>query len=70
MWYKNISGRFFGLITNHVCDSRTDGQNYDSQDQASIATSRGKTGTNWYPVRAYGHHGPMAIALFKARRRP
>jgi len=49
MWYKNIAGRFFGLVTNHACDrqtdrqtdGRTDGQNYDSQDRASIAASRG-----------------------------
>ena len=41
MWYKNIAGRFFGLVTKHACDRRTDGltdgQNYDSQDRASIA---------------------------------
>jgi len=50
MRYKNIAGRFFGLVTNHACDRRTDGradgqtdgQNYDSQDRASIAASRGK----------------------------
>jgi len=24
MWYKNIAGRFFGLVTKHVCDGRTD----------------------------------------------
>jgi len=46
MWYKNISGRFFGLVTKHACDRRTDRQtdreNYDSQDRASIAASRGK----------------------------
>jgi len=45
MWYKNIAGRFFGLVTKHVCDrqtnGRTDEQNYDSQDRASIAASRG-----------------------------
>jgi len=43
MWYKNIAGRFFGLVRKHVCDRRTDGQNYDSQDRASIAASRGKS---------------------------
>ena len=41
MWYKNIAGRFFGLVTKHACDGqtdgRTDGQNYDSQDRPSIA---------------------------------
>jgi len=42
MRYKNIAGRFFGLVTNQACDRRTDGQNYDSQDRASIAASRGK----------------------------
>ena len=47
MWYKDIAGRFSGLVTTkHACDRqtdrRTDGQNYDSQDRASIAASRGK----------------------------
>ena len=45
MWYKNVAGRFFGLVTMHACDRRTDGrmdgQNYDSQDRTSIAASRG-----------------------------
>jgi len=49
MWYKNITGRFFGLVTKHVCDRRTDGrtgiQNYDSQDRVSIAASRSKNGS-------------------------
>ena len=22
MWYKNITGRFFGLVKKHVCDGR------------------------------------------------
>jgi len=26
MWYKNIAGRFFGLVTKHACDRWTDGQ--------------------------------------------
>jgi len=46
MWYKNITGRFFGLVTKHVydrwTDGRMDGQNYDSQDHTSIAASCGK----------------------------
>jgi len=42
MWYKNIAGMFFGLVTKHACDGRTNGLNYDSQDRASIAASRGK----------------------------
>jgi len=39
----DIVGRFFGLVTKHACDRRTDGQtdtdrqNYDSQVRASIA---------------------------------
>jgi len=24
MWYKNIAGRFFGLVTKHACDRRTE----------------------------------------------
>jgi len=44
MWYKNIAGRFFGLVTKHAYDRRTDGSTvlYDSQDRDSIAVSRGK----------------------------
>jgi len=41
MWYKNIAGRFFGLVTTHVCDRQMDGQSYDSQDCAGIAALRG-----------------------------
>jgi len=42
MWYKNIAGRFFGLVTKDACNRRTDEQNYDFQDRASMAASRGK----------------------------
>jgi len=42
MLYKNIAGRFFGLVTKHVCDRQTDRQNYDSQDRASIAALSGR----------------------------
>jgi len=46
MWYKNIAGSFFELVTKHAfdrqTDRRTDGQNYDSQDRTNIAVSRGK----------------------------
>jgi len=60
MWYKNIAGRLFELVTEHACDrqtdrqtdGRTDGQNYDSQDSASIVASRGKKDAN---------HAPRAI---------
>jgi len=24
MWYKNIAGKFFGLVTKHACDGQTD----------------------------------------------
>jgi len=26
MWYKNIAGWFFGLVTKRTCDRQTDGQ--------------------------------------------
>jgi len=26
MWNKNVAGRFFGLVTKHACDGRTDRQ--------------------------------------------
>jgi len=55
MWYKNIAGRFFELVTKHACDRQTDGQtdgwmdrqNYNSQDRASIV-SCGKKGKEYH----------------------
>ena len=44
MRYKNVAGRFFGLVTKHACDRQTDRQNYDSQDRASIASRSKKQG--------------------------
>jgi len=49
MWYKKITGRFFGLVTKHACDRQTDrrtdgwpdGQIYDFQDRTSKAVSHG-----------------------------
>jgi len=38
MWYQNIGSMFFLFVTKHACD----GQNYDPQDRASTAASRGK----------------------------
>jgi len=46
MWYKNIASRFCGLVTKHACDGQTaGGQNYNSEDRASIAASCGKNAT-------------------------
>jgi len=28
MWYKNVAGRFFGLVTKHACDRRNITANY------------------------------------------
>jgi len=37
VWYQNIRSALFGFVAKHTCDRQTDGQNYDSQDHASIA---------------------------------
>jgi len=43
MWCNNIARKFFGLVTStRMTDGQTDGQNYESQDRASIVASRGK----------------------------
>ena len=64
MWYKNIAGRFFGLVTKHACVRQTDGQNYDSQDRASIAASRGKTAEPIkMPFRLWARMGPRNHVL-------
>jgi len=33
MWYKNITGGFFGLVTKHACDRRRDGQTDGQTDR-------------------------------------
>ena len=51
MWYQNIRSALFRFVTIHASDGRTDGrtnrrtdgQNYDSQDRANIATRAVKT---------------------------
>jgi len=45
MQYQNFSCTFFRFVTKHARIRQTDrlmGQNYDPQDRASIAASRGK----------------------------
>jgi len=43
MWYQNIGSMFFvSSQSTRVTDRQTDGENYDPQDRASIAASRGK----------------------------
>jgi len=43
MLYQNIGSTFFLFVTKHAFVRRTDRQNYDPQDRASIAASRGQT---------------------------
>jgi len=37
VWYQNICSASFCFVTVHACDRRTDRQNCNSQDRASIA---------------------------------
>jgi len=62
--YKNFSCVFFHFVTKHACEERkTDGrkegrkngQNYDPQDLASIAASRGKNKEK-LPTVITGYH--------------
>ena len=45
-----------------MCDRRTDGQNYDSQDRASIAASRGK---NWACRRLFYPKMNLSLKLHR-----
>jgi len=44
MLYQNISSKFFSFRhkSTRVTDGRTERQNYDPQDRASIGAARGK----------------------------
>jgi len=44
MWCQNIGSMFYSFVTKHAWDRRTDGQNYDPLDRASLAASHGKNG--------------------------
>jgi len=65
MRYKNIAGKLFGLVTKHACDRRTDGQNYDSQDRASIGASCSK---NFVDGRTDGRAHPSSVSLLGHRQ--
>ena len=39
IWYNNIAGRFFGLVTKHACDRQTDGQT-DRQTELRLIRPR------------------------------
>jgi len=43
MWYKNISGRFFGLVTKHACDRQTDEQTDRRTDRQTDRITTPKT---------------------------
>jgi len=47
VWYQNICSASFSFVTVHMCDGRTDRrtnrQNYDSRDHASIDACSVKT---------------------------
>jgi len=50
MSYQNIDSMFFSIVKNHAGDRQTKGlmdrQNYNPQECASIAASRGKNPEN------------------------
>jgi len=54
MWYINIAGRIFGLVTKHACDRHTDGQTDGQTDRiittpkTALAYTRGNDNENKY----------------------
>ena len=52
---KNITGRFFELVTKHACDGRTD-RITTPKTVLSIAQSRGKKMNRW---KSRGHVTPI-----------
>jgi len=71
MWYKNIAGRFFGVVTKHAGDGRTDGQmdgqNYESQDRASLAVSCGKNGDLQVTLKNCGTSETVLSVIFSSK---
>jgi len=43
MWYKNIAGTFFGLVTKHACDRQTDGRTDGGTDRQTDRMTTPKT---------------------------
>jgi len=55
MWYTNIVGRFFGLVTKHACDRQTAGRmdRITTPKTASVAASHGNKSRE--PVNSLHH---------------
>jgi len=52
MWYKNIAVRFFGLVTKHACDRRTDGQtDRITTPKTNSGLLFGHDNQHWQPAR-------------------
>jgi len=54
-------------VTDGRTDRRTDGQNYGSQDRASIAASRGKRAIGLYTVNQQGSHIYLVQNFYQCR---
>jgi len=61
MWYQNIGSVFFRFVTKHACNRRTDEQNYDSRDCASIAVSYGQNVAIYFFLRLNIFHHQLSI---------
>ena len=60
MQYKNIAGRFFGLVTKHACDRQMDGQTDGQTDRittpkTALAQLRRAVKIRKINVQQYGH---------------
>jgi len=60
---------FFGLVTKYACDRQTDVQNYDSQDRASIAASRGTLAITFMSVSDLSYNAKASFSALNLRIR-
>ena len=55
MWYKNIAGTFFGLITKHACDRQTDGRTDRITTPKTALAQLRRAVKKWKIVHAIAH---------------
>jgi len=66
MWYKNIAGKFFGLVTKHACDGHTDRWTDGRTDRQTDRITTPKTALSIARAVKMGYQLPASVVSMVA----